>query len=446
MRALLPVRVLRSAWVYLLIAFAVLVVVGGLMLRWSYDTNDWVRFHVQEALAQVHSLTYTQPNVVPTPSFVAAAPTFAPTPSPLPPTAAPATSTQAHSGPTTTAVLQASSTAIPPTAVPTATQPALPSHVALTGFHFEYQGYNNCGPTTLAIDLSYWGWKGGQKTAAPALKPDPDDKNVSPAELYQYALTVGYDAYIRVNGNVDDIRRFVAAGYPVVVEKGFTCTNKDHCTGWFGHYSTVSGYDDANGYFTLQDSYFGPNFKMTYTDFVANWRAFNYLYIVFFPAGSQHDSQVSQLLGGNVDVNKNYHDALARAQQEALTSTGEAQAFAWFNVGTNLHSLQDYAGAAAAYDQARQIGLPYRMLWYQFGPYLAYYYMARYQDVVDLATFAINSVTTVPGLEEAYYWRGQAEESIGQPDAAVTDYKTAVQRHAGYKPAIDALTKLGLTP
>jgi len=155
---------------------------------------------------------------------------------------------------------------------------------------------------------------------------------------------------------------------------------------------------------------------------------------------------VAKLLGANLDVNKNYHDALARAQQEALTSTGEAQAFAWFNVGTNLHSLKDYAGAASAYDQARQIGLPYRMLWYQFGPYLSYFYMARYQDVVDLATFAIKSVTTVPGLEEAYYWRGQAEQSLGQPAAAIDDYKTSLDRHPGYKLAIDALNNLGQAP
>ena len=95
--------------------------------------------------------------------------------------------------------------------------------MTLTGFHHEYQLYNNCGPTTLAIDLSYWGWTGGQKTAAAILKPNQDDKNVSPRELYEYALTQGYDAYIRVNGDVDTLKRFLAAGYPVVVEKGFTC-------------------------------------------------------------------------------------------------------------------------------------------------------------------------------------------------------------------------------
>jgi tetratricopeptide (TPR) repeat protein len=438
MRAIQPVRVLRSTWLYLVVAFAVLAVSAGLIGRWSYDNNLWVRFHVQEVLAQAHDLVVKQPDVVPAPAILAAAPTFAPTPT-TPPTAAASATSAATTQPGATS-------ATAPTLTPTVTAVPLPRHVALTGFHHEYQLFNNCGPTTLAIDLSYWGWTGGQKTAAAALKPNPDDKNVAPNELYQYALTIGYDAYIRVDGDVDTIKRFLANGYPVVVEKGFTCTTKDHCTGWFGHYSTVSGYDDDNGVFILQDSYFGPNLKLSYDTFVANWRAFNYLYIVFFPAGDPHDAQVQQLLGSSIDVNKNYHDALARAQQETLSSTGEAAAFAWFNVGTTLHSLKDYGGAAAAYDQARQIGLPYRMLWYQFGPYLSYYYMARYQDVVDLATFAINSVTTVPGLEEAYYWRGQAEESLGQPAAAIADYHTALDRHPGYKLASDALQRLGQTP
>jgi len=440
MRAILPLRVLRSAWPYILIGFAVLLVCAGLLANWSYNNNDWVRFHVQEVMGQVRSLTYHQSDVVPTPSVLAAAPTFAPT---TPPTAAPTLAATATSQAAASAQPGATNTAAP-TVVPTATSAPLPRHVALTGFKFEYQGFNNCGPTTFGIVLSYWGWTGGQKVAAPILKPNPDDKNVSPNELYQYALTIGYDAYIRVNGNVDTVRRFLAAGYPVVVEKGFTCTNKDHCTGWFGHYSTVSGYDDDKQQFTLQDSYFGANFKMTYDDFTANWRAFNYLYVVFFPAGAQHDTAVQQLLGPALDLKQNYRDALARAQKEALTDTGEPDAFAWFNVGTSLADLQDYKGAAAAYDQARQIGLPYRMLWYQFGPYLSYFYMARYQDVVDLATFAINS-TPAPGVEESFYWRGQAEESLGQPAAAITDYKTALQWHPGYKPATQALQNLGQT-
>jgi tetratricopeptide (TPR) repeat protein len=72
--------------------------------------------------------------------------------------------------------------------------------------------------------------------------------------------------------------------------------------------------------------------------------------------------------------------------------------------------------------------------------------MARYQDVVDLATFAISGAIGEPGLEEAYYWRGQAEEALGQRDQAIDDYRTALVRNPNYQPAKDALAVLGAAP
>jgi tetratricopeptide (TPR) repeat protein len=318
--------------------------------------------------------------------------------------------------------------------------------VTLTGFKHEYQLFNNCGPASLSINLSYWGWAGEQRQAATVLKPVQDDKNVSPRELYEYALTQGYDAYIRSNGDVDTLKRFIAAGYPVLVEKGFTCLPGERCSDWFGHYSVFMGYDDAQEKFILQDSFRGPNITMSYDDVMRDWRAFNYLYVVFFPLGPEHDAKVRALLGEAADLDANYRAALRRAQQEAAGSTGEAASFAWFNVGTNLYYLQDYAGAAAAFDQSRQIGLPYRMLWYQFGPYTSYYYLSRYQDVIELTSFAIDSVNTVPGLEEAYYWRGLAYRAIGESTLAAEDFRTALQRHPNYELAAVALQEMGLTP
>ena len=52
----------------------------------------------------------------------------------------------------------------------------------------------------------------------------------------------------------------------------------------------------------------------------------------------------------------------------------------------------------------------------------------------------------VPGLEESYYWRGMAEIALGQPEQAAEDFRTALQRHPGYKPALEGLAQLGLAP
>jgi hypothetical protein len=52
----------------------------------------------------------------------------------------------------------------------------------------------------------------------------------------------------------------------------------------------------------------------------------------------------------------------------------------------------------------------------------------------------------VPGLEESYYWRAMAEMALGQYDQAAEDFRTALQRHPGYAPALEGLAQLGLTP
>ena len=426
-------RLLRSPWPYLALSLGALVLVGLVAATYFYEHNSSVRFRVQEAWSSVVNLVDPQESVLPTPVILAAAPTFPPTATVTPtPTA-----TVTEPGPTSTPA---------PTATPTASPTALSGQVTLAGFKHEYQLFNNCGPASLSISLSYWGWAGEQRQAAAQLKPVQDDKNVSPFELYEYALTQGYDAYIRSNGDVDTLRRFIAAGYPVLVEKGFTCLEGERCSDWFGHYSVFVGYDDEREIFILQDSFRGPNITMSYADVLRDWRAFNYIYVVFFPLGPEHDAKVRALLGEAADLGANYRAALVRAQQEAAGSTGEAAAFAWFNVGTNLFYLQDYAGAAAAFDQSRQTGLPYRMLWYQFGPYTSYYYLSRYQDVIELATFAIDSVNTVPGLEEAYYWRGLAYRAIGDFTPAAEDFRTALARNPNFELAAVALQEMGVAP
>jgi tetratricopeptide (TPR) repeat protein len=439
MRSRVQARRRRASWPIILgvpLGLALLAALAGV---WAYQTDPRVQYRVLEFWGQVRDVVAPHPAVLPTPVPAAGVPTLVLPPTPtLEPTATP----RATSAPAVLSTPVVEPSDLPPTLTPT----PFPSQVTLTGFKYEPQLFNNCGPASLAINLSYWGWTGNQKDVAAAVKPNQYDRNVSPRELYEYLLTQGFDAYIRVNGDLDTLKRFIAAGYPVLVEKGYTCEKGERCSGWFGHYSVFTGYDDAGGYFITQDTFRGPDLKLSYEYTLENWRAFNYLYLIVFPAEAARDAEVAALLGEAADLNRNYRDALARAQAEALTLTGQDAAFAWFNVGTNLHYLQDYAGAAAAYDQARQTGLPYRMLWYQFGSYRAYYQMARYQDVIDIATFAIEGAIGEPGLEEAYFWRGQAEEALGQREQAIEDYRTALVRHPGYQNALDALAALGVSP
>jgi tetratricopeptide (TPR) repeat protein len=456
-------RPARRSWLPFLAFLAGLLLVVAALSAWlMYETIPSVRYHAQTLLGQVRDFVAPHADILPTPEAVAqVAPIFTPPPTPLravsprldggaqaaitptttvTPTPASPETAQPNASPLESATVAPSATSSS-TATPAPTATPIPAQFSLNGITQVYQKFNNCGPASLTEELTYWGWKGTQADAAQVLKPSQDDKNVSPRELYEYLLTQGYDAYIRMGGDIDLLKRFIAAGYPPLVEKGFDVPDK----GWMGHYGVISAYDDKLGVFIIQDIYLGPNIKMTYAEFERNWRAFNYIYLIVFPAGKERDAEVVSLLGEMADLDHSYRVALARAQAEAPQLSGQAAAFAWFNVGTSLSYLQDYNGAAAAYDQARKIGLPYRMLWYQFGPYLSYYVMGRYRDVIDLASFAIDSAN-IPAIEESYYWRGMAEQALGQREPAIADYREALNWHPGFALAKDALAALGVTP
>ena len=185
-----------------------------------------------------------------------------------------------------------------PTAIPTftpsvfeprltATPIPVPQEIDLTGFIHEYQTWNNCGPATLSMALSFWGWKGNQQPIAAFTKPNARDKNVMPYEMVAFVEEkTKLQATTRVGGEIELLKRLLAAGFPVIIEKGFELPDE----GWMGHYELVTGYDDSASRFTLQDSYFGPDQVMTYDDLFTNWRAFNYTYIVSQSNGERRSS------------------------------------------------------------------------------------------------------------------------------------------------------------
>ena len=137
----------------------------------------------------------------------------------------------------------------------------------------------------------------------------------------------------RVGGNNDLLKRFLASGFPLIIEKGFELP-KD---GWMGHYELVTGYDDANERFTLQDSYFGPDQTMTYDELDTNWRAFNFTFLVVYP--KERQEEIESILGPHIDEEYNFRAAAEAASGEIYALTGRDQFFAWFNRGTNLMRL-----------------------------------------------------------------------------------------------------------
>jgi tetratricopeptide (TPR) repeat protein len=370
-----------------------------------------------------------QPTMTPTwtPSPVpSATPALAPIdPPPAEATAEPPTSTSAVP------------IAIPSISAPGSKQaarstPASPEgiNVLLTGAKQEYQLWNNCGPATLSMNLGFYGWSGSQVEAAKFLKPDQEDKNVSPDQMAEFARSVGFNAAHRVNGTTDLIKAVLRAGVPMLIEKGF---EPEADLGWMGHYELLVGFNDEKQEFIAMDSYMGPYQAVPYAEFEKYWRQFNRTYLAIYP--NDVADQVQSILGSQLDDAAMWSGSLATAQQEAAVAPDDP--FAWFNLGSSYAALQDWSNAATAYDRARQLGLPWRMPWYQFGWFDAYLQTGRYDDVLALAD-AVIKIT--PNIEETYYYKGLALKALGNSAGARSQLELALQRNPNFKPAQDALT------
>jgi hypothetical protein len=355
--------------------------------------------------------------------------------------------------PTATFTPQADSSTPQPTLIPTITPTPLPQQVVLDGIKFQTQRsmWNYCAPANLSMALSYWGWEEYILDIGRWLKPYSKDKNVMPYEMQAYVEEVaGLKSVVRVGGDLDTIKVFITNGFPVLIEKSEILHGEygPGSTGWMGHYMVFNGFDDTRQILIGQDSLTGPDAEFPYSQLKTDWRGFNYIYMVIYPP--DQEELVFTLLGEQLDERANYEYAGLLAANEVLGLSGRDQFLAYYNRGTNLVALQDYATAALMYDEAYALypsiaeeDRPYRATWYQTGPYYAYYFTGRYWDVINLATTTLDAMSE-PILEESYYWRARAELALGDTVGAEKDLRLALKYHEDFAPALQLLADMGL--
>ncbi len=334
-----------------------------------------------------------------------------------------------------------------PAPLPTSTAWPLPAATRLHGFQHKFQTWNNCGPATLAMALTYFDLNVTQDDTAAVLKPNPEDRNVSPDEMAAYVnQETAYRALFRVDGNRELLRRFVANGLPVVIEIGIEPPGEYRWLGWYGHYLLIVAYDDQEEQFWVYDSWFGTSEEpltnahpdgriLSYADLENYWPHFNRNYIVLYEP--QQQSLVESIIGEEMNDNIMWQNALQTVQQETIAEPDNP--FYWFNLGTIYNALENTDKAATAFDQARSLGLPWRMLWYQFGPYETYYRAGRYEDVILLADVTLKDR---PYFEESYYYKGLAQAALGDNAGARENIEKAASFNPNFSPAISALQTL----
>jgi tetratricopeptide (TPR) repeat protein len=402
---------LKSRFSKIIIAFFGLALIALLLYRVPavHSRLSW-----RLDIAQTYLRGVANPvEAIPTPKAVFVAPSQVPSPSPTP-------------EPTQTAspLPPGTKTATPtlvPSATPTAT--ALPDSVSLPAPDWVQQDWNNCGPAALTMYLRYYGWSGDQFEISDLLKPARNDRNVNIEELDFYVRNYAgwLNTLYRVGGDIEMLKQLVAEGIPVMIESSFYFEapywpNDDL---WAAHYLLVTGYDQEKQIFILQDTFHGSNEVLSYETLDEYWQPFNRLYMLVYTP--DQEETVQAILGDNWDEERNRQHAQAVAQAEIDADSEDGNA--WFNLGTNLLYFEQYQDAALAYDEARKIGWPQRMLRYQFGPFFAYFHAGRNEDLLTLTEYALQRT---PNSEEAHLWRGWGRYRSGDVNGAVADFRAAL--------------------
>jgi len=377
------------------------------------------------------------------------------TPAPSPPTITPipVVVAEGRTQPIATPIVAETAVVRPTSSVPTVTPAPLPNRVVVDGLTAVRQSFNNCGPANLVQTLNWYGENSAQgavydvlgtavdqEVVAAYLKPNPEDRNVSPWQMADYVneQTLNYNAIARSGGDLDLLKRFVNAGYPVIIEKGYDLPE----SGWWGHYLTVYGYNEDKQEFYSQDSYLGP-FDGTgrtdsYEDVEKYWQHFNDSFVVVYRP--EQEAEVNALLGENMlDDFSMWRDIAAR--NDAWVKENQDDMFAWFNLGTSLTRLGEltgeaeyYQAGAQAFDQARSFGLPPRMLWYQYRIYTAYQKVGRFRDVINLANATLEAQGG-QNVEETYWYKGHALLALGDVEGAKIAYRQALLVNENFYPA-----------
>lgn len=301
--------------------------------------------------------------------------------------------------------------------------------IVLGSMSHEWQRLNNCGPTTIAMLLSYYDIQTTQSVTASWLKPNPQDRNVGPSELAAYAHTQGFETFIGIGGSMALLEEFVLAGFPVIVEQWL---NYD---GGVGHYRIVRGVDKSQQKVLLNDSFLGPDIWFTYNDFQSVWHYYNNLYLVIYPPSEE--AKIREIVGEQWDPAVMSQNLLQ--QMQARVDANPNDALAWFGIGVAHVRLGNYEQAIPAYERAMEIGLPQRYLWYRYGYWDALLEVGAYEKVLATTEPVLNAMQM---SEDLRYRRAVALRELGRLDEAKAELERALQDHPGFGPASVMLREL----
>ncbi|HEX6512090.1 MAG TPA: C39 family peptidase [Chloroflexota bacterium] len=294
----------------------------------------------------------------------------------------------------------------------------------------EYETWNNCGPVTAEMLLSFYGVSKRQTEIAPILRPNAKNFSVRPDQIAAYLAQFGLESRPLVGGTLAQLKALVSNNIPVVVEDQLSLQED------YGHFRVARGFEDAAGVIIFGDSYFGPTNRLSYALYQELWKRHNYSFMpVYKPA---QRPLVQAILGSNFDPEQNQRNALADARQAVADHPTDG--FAWLNVGEDLYGAGQLEDARTAWEHARQLQLTTRTLWYTIWPAAVYNRLGQYQQALDVVAIPL---ATDPNNAEALMERGKASLGLGNKPRARTDFAAAIAVDPSLLPARQALNALG---
>lgn len=307
---------------------------------------------------------------------------------------------------------------VTPVISPTPTLKPLPAQHVIAGGTQVFQTFNNCGPASLSMLLSYYGMTISQVELGQALRPfqhphgDNDDKSVTMKEIAAKAHELGLVAYHRPAGTIPLLRQFLSRDLPVLT-RTWLKEGED-----IGHFRVVKGFDEDRKILFQDDSLQGKDLAFSYTDFIRLWSGFNYEYIVLSEP-SQAD-EVEQILAAHSDPKVAWADALQLSAQQLESDPGNVTA--QFNQSVALYALGRFEEAVTAFERVEHRLSP-RMLWYQIEPLVAYAKLNRFDELEPRIWRILQNDNRA--FAELYYLLGYIDEARNLTSEARAHYDLA---------------------
>lgn len=283
--------------------------------------------------------------------------------------------------------------------------------------------------------FSYYGISKAQQTLGQELRPyqnpqgDNDDKSVTLDELAEKSKEYGFVPYHRPNGNIEIIKLFITYDIPVIA-RTLTKASED-----IGHYRIVKGYDDQTNEIIQDDSLQNKNLRFSNGDFNLLWKRFNYEYLVLVPVDKVEIAEA--VLQENADEYTAWQKAVQNSENQLELNPNDI--YARFNLSVALYNIGEYQRSVKEFEKAENL-LPFRTLWYQIEPILAYYELENYTRVFEITDKILNTYNRA--FSELYILRGNIYKNQRNIKSARSEFQKAVFYNVNLRSAQDALSSV----